>query len=369
MKVEREFVGFVLPFAVGIFLSVGIFQLKYSPLACSFSLGMSAIILMYILHPLRRKLSLIIMRGLISLLALSVGIFIGLSSGGMYISSNDGIFVERLSKIGYRMGSTIDSIAFSSPETAAILKALITGERGEIPQHVVKAFRESGAAHILSLSGFHLGIVYSIVRWSLLWMGNSVYAVRLRSLLTIIFCGIYTLATGAGPSIVRAFLFILLGEIARITHRYRSTSSLLFSALLIQLIIKPSSISSVGFQLSYAAMAGIAFIYPWLNGLWPGNPLDDRGFTRAVRSIWNSAAISISCQLTTGPLAYLYFNSFPHHFLLTNLIALPLTSLIIPFGILCLTLSLFGICPVFIINATETLISALSAALEIIAQM
>ncbi len=116
-------------------------------------------------------------------------------------------------------------------------------------------------------------------------------------------------------------------------------------------------------------MSGIAYIYPWLRDFWPGNPQEDRAFTRSVRRIWNSAALSIACQLTTGPLAYLHFESFPKHFLLTNLIALPLAGLIIPSGLAVLVLHSFGICPIIMVKAAEALVQALSAALEIIAGM
>ena len=103
--------------------------------------------------------------------------------------------------------------------------------------------------------------------------------------------------------------------------------------LLATLLAGAITITSVGFQLSYAAMAGIAFIYPRLKESWPGNPMDDGRMTKAVRWVWNSAAMSISCQITTAPLVWVHFHSFPQHFLLTNLLALPLTGLIIPVGI------------------------------------
>ena len=79
--------------------------------------------------------------------------------------------------------------------------------------------------------------------------------------------------------------------------------------------------------------------------------------------------MSIACQITTAPLAWYYFGTFPVHFLLTNLIALPLTGLIIPLAILTLTLSVFGICPEMISRACEMLVTALSQALDIISAM
>jgi competence protein ComEC len=140
------------------------------------------------------------------------------------------------------------------------------------------------------------------------------------------------------------------------------------SSLLIQLCITPQAISSVGFQLSYAAMAGIAFIYPWIRNFWPGKGRD--GFFRNhVRWIWDSAALSISCQLATGPLVYLYFGSIPKHFIMTNLAALPLTGLLIPSAVATVILNHTGICPDILIRITEKLADLLTGCLETIACM
>ena len=91
--------------------------------------------------------------------------------------------------------------------------------------------------------------------------------------------------------------------------------------------------------------------------------------TRPTRWIWNSAAMSIACQITTAPIAWLYFGTFPQYFLLTNLIALPLTSILIPASAVTLMLYKTGICPDLLIRITEWLTELLIRALEIIASM
>ena len=79
--------------------------------------------------------------------------------------------------------------------------------------------------------------------------------------------------------------------------------------------------------------------------------------------------MSISCQVTTGPLAWIYFQSFPQHFLLTNLIVLPLASLVIPAALATLMLHSLGLCPAFLIKGTELLVSTMITVLKIIATM
>lgn len=277
---------------------------------------------------------------------------------------------------GNGMIRTIESIPFQTPETGALMKALLTGDRSSLSPTVTEAFRASGASHVLALSGLHLGIIYMVLSKTMAIFGNGIYARRVRSCMLIIFCGFYTLATGAGSSIVRAFLFILLSEIARLSGRYRSLTQILLASLLLQLIFSPLSALSVGFQLSYAAMAGIAFIFPWLKGLWPeddsaSSPMTacGRKIVNIAKWIWTSAALSISCQLTTGPLVYIYFGSLPKYFLLTNLLALPLTGILIPSAVLTIFLSAIGCCPELVTQATESLANLLIWILSVISTL
>ena len=82
-----------------------------------------------------------------------------------------------------------------------------------------------------------------------------------------------------------------------------------------------------------------------------------------------SAALSISCQLTTGPLAYICFGTFPKYFLLSNLIALPLTGAIIPISILTVAMYTAGICPGILIRITEAAVQVMCRSLDIISGM
>lgn len=292
---------------------------------------------------------------------------------GMFIYANAGLchftdagasaFSESAARAGRAMQESIDSIAFRSHNTNAVIKALLTGNRRDIPAETVEAFRSSGASHILALSGLHLGIIYLIVSKLAGLAGGHPKAVLFRSVFCIAICTTYSFATGAGASIIRSLIFVIIGEVTRLLHRKPDIKSTLASSLVIHLSLNPSDISEIGFQLSYGAIAGIAWIFPKLKTLWPedGEPV--------MRRIWNSAALSISCQLTTGPIAWLYFGTFPQYFILTNLIAIPLTTLIIPAALLTASLNAMGICPHLLIRATETLVEALCGALSVIAAM
>lgn len=253
----------------------------------------------------------------------------------------------------------IDALPFGADTTAPLLKAFLTGDRSALEAHTVAVFRQSGAAHLLALSGLHMGILYLLLD-KLTWpWGGARAAAYLRFALMSLGGGFFTLMTGASPSIVRAYLFILINEILRLSGRPRKASRVLCLALLVQLVLDPSVIRSLGFQLSYLAMAGIFLFYPTLKSWYPEgsewNPL---------RRMWNAAALAISCQLTTAPLSWYRFHSFPRHFLLTNLMAIPVTTALLTSSVLTL---LFPV--TLTIKITDSLSRLLLWILEVIASL
>ena len=318
-----------------------------------------------LLHPCHKAWKEISIKGMIAAAAASCGIFAGLTDASISTSTPFDIpeIIRRAGSLAEKVRIIIADIPFRESSTNSLITALITGDRSGIPDHMLTAFRDSGASHILALSGLHLGIIYTGLNTILSILGNSPSARRTRSICILALCGTYTLATGAGASITRAMLYILLGEVGRLAGRQSRPSDILAGALFIQLAISPGSASDVGFQLSYAAMAGITFIYPWLKGLWP------EGKAGIMRWVWNSAALSTSCQITTGPLAYLHFGTFPKYFILTNLMGLPLIGVIIPLGLLTTLLHALGMCPELLVSITEKLVSCLTWILTTVASI
>lgn len=302
--------------------------------------------------------------------------------------------------------SMISSIPFPHEGTAPLVNALLTGDRSSLDDSVMNSFRDSGASHILALSGLHLGIIYGILLKVTSIFGKHPTVKAIRSLIIISLCGIYTLATGASPSLVRAFLFILVNETARLTHRSNNPLRVYCAALFIQTAINPQVISSTGFQLSYLAMAGIFLLYPALKKWYPqeeaaGDMLIENGASHtesdglegvmidkgccrarrcrtswmktivsaAPRKIWDAAALTISCQVFTGPLAWWKFGTFPKYFLLTNLLSLPLTSAVMLLAVSTSVLFAIGICPDFLISLTDSSASLLLFIMKVISSM
>ena len=270
---------------------------------------------------------------------------------------------------GRRLRGTFQVNDFvAHPESPVLVNALLTGDKSGLDKDIISAFRDSGAAHILALSGLHLGIIYGILRKVTSVMGNSPTANKIRSAGIIFTTFLYTLATGAGPSLVRAQLFITINEISHLAQRRTSLGKVYCSALLIQLTMNPLVISSVGFQLSYMAMAGIVVLYPRMKAWFPENEEGRTKFVSYVpKKMWDAMALAISCQIFTGPVAWLYFGTFPKYFIITNMFALPITSLLMIMATLTATLSAAGLCPTIIISITDKLSMMLIDIVKIIA--
>ena len=111
-------------------------------------------------------------------------------------------------------------------------------------------------------------------------------------------------------------------------------------------------------------MAGIFLLFPILEGWYPKGARFD-----PVRKIWEAAALSISCQVFTGPLAWFRFHTFPTYFLLTNLIALPFTTLLMGSAVTTLVLRSIHCCPGFLVRATDWLCQTLVWILQVISSM
>lgn len=277
-----------------------------------------------------------------------------------------GIVSTAAAKAVGHLRATIDAIPYPSVTTGPLVKALLTGDKSDLPKEITGIFRDSGASHVLALSGLHLGVLYLLLTRLTSPLGNSPKARKSRCSLIIVAALFYSIMTGATPSIIRAFLFITINETARLLGRKRDPVRVLLAALTVQLALKPDVISSVGFQLSYMAMAGIFLLYPTLERIYPAPSGSRLSRFNPFRKIWNAAMLSISCQIFTGPIAWHYFHTFPKYFILTNLVALPLTSAIMTLSVATIALSFFGTCPEPLVILNDQAMQALVFCLEII---
>lgn len=257
----------------------------------------------------------------------------------------------------------IDAVPFGDRDCNALAKALLSGDKSDVSRTINDAFRESGASHILALSGMHLGVMYWILLKMTSVFGNFPAVRKTRSCLIILISAWYTLITGASASLVRALLFISLNESAKMAGRETRPMNTFFIALVVQLTISPHNVTEAGFQLSYLAMAGIYLVYPKMKNWYPGNGRNP------LKRLWDTAALSISCQLFTGPAVWLIFGTFPKYFLVTNLLAVPLSTFIMILSATAVFLHHFGLCPDFLISLGTESIRLLTDILSIVSSL
>ena len=264
----------------------------------------------------------------------------------------------------YRLFSqAIDRLGFRNSGTTALVKALLLGDKSGLSAEVVQNFRKSGASHILALSGLHLGLVYGLISLILRILGNSPPSRIIRSAASVGFCLFYCIMVGAAPSVSSAMIFVLLREYGKLSRRCTDLRNLLWASFVLHICIAPRDFSGLGFQMSYLAVAGIAYLFPLLKSFYPEGGLK----YSPMKKIWESAALSISCQASTWPLARLRFGSTPGCFMLTNLICLPLTALVIPGALILTLMSLAGLVWEPSVLLLESMTGLLLRSLEIIA--
>lgn len=217
-----------------------------------------------------------------------------------------------------------------SEENIPLLSALTLGQRSALLPDTVDAFRASGVAHVLVVSGMHVGFLYLLVSLFVRMIPNR----HLSAIAGLSFLWGYAALVGFTLSVCRAvFMFSVLLVMRMVGERYRSFHAL-FLAAFIQLLITPSALFDVGFQLSYSAVLSILVFYPLLPDIALG--IKDSFWKRALLLVYKPVRLTISAQILTAPLVAYYFGQFPLYFVLTNLAVTLLVPVIFIGGFLVL---------------------------------
>ena len=223
--------------------------------------------------------------------------------------------------------TAINTLAKIIPNTqdCAVVVAFTLGDKSLLDHKTKQAYQVSGAIHVLALSGLHIGIIYNLLNYLLFFL-NFHHTSKLLKLLICACCIFsYAVLTGFGPSVQRAAIMILVWKVLAFSNRKSGKWDVFLLSACIIILIDPNEIKSIGFQLSYAATAGIIAIYPTLEaafGIYRGGCL-----YKYLKPVWSMISISIACQVSTAPLILYYFGSIPFYFLITNLAAIPLVTI------------------------------------------
>lgn len=210
---------------------------------------------------------------------------------------------------------------FISAREAGLAEALLIGYKDDLDKELVQSYVNTGVVHIIAISGLHLGLIY----WLLMQLFGWIKFRRLQWMKFVMIIGalwVFALLTGGSASVMRSalmFTFLAAGQLAN--KRSSTCNSLAASAFLL-LCYNPYWLWDAGFQLSYGAVLGIVlFMQPLYHCLYVKNKLLD--------AVWKLLATSLAAQILTAPVSIYLFHQFPLSFLLTNLVAVPLSSLVV----------------------------------------
>ncbi len=244
----------------------------------------------------------------------------------------------------------------------SIASALLIGYKVDLDKDLVQAYSNAGVVHLIAISGLHIGIIYFI----LVWIFSKIPGVKKSKVTRLIFILLclwfFAFLTGASGSVLRSALMFSFIAAGKSTSKKISIYNSMAASAFILLCYNPYLLWDVGFQLSYCAVLGIVisqpYIYKWF--------YIKNNFLNAI---WKLSSVSLAAQLFTFPICIFYFHQLPSLFLISNLIAIPLTTVALwaclilvavsPLNMVAITVGkiIFGV--IWMINYTVLFINAI----------
>ena len=233
----------------------------------------------------------------------------------------------------------------------AIISAMTLGDKTTLTPDLKDTFATGGASHLLALSGLHLGILYGLLAL-LVPKRRHPYFSGLLLMATI--WG-YTMLVGMMPSVVRAAIMLSIYAFVELLGRKILSLNTLGLTATIMLIVHPFGFFDIGFQLSFMAVFGIVLCHDSLLRVIPR-----RWQTKIVVPVWSIISVSLTAQISVMPLVIYHFGNFPTYFLLTNLVAVPLTTVILYLSIAVWGLSFSNLLQSFVVSLLSEFTHALN---------
>ncbi len=219
-------------------------------------------------------------------------------------------------------------------KAAGLAEALLIGYKDDLDKSLVTSYSNTGVVHVIAISGLHVGIIY----WLLLLLSAPLRKRKKMNVLSLLLVTaglwLFALLAGAGPSVLRSAVMFSMLAIGECLSKKASVYNSLAASAFLLLCYHPFWVWDVGFQLSYAAVLSIVvFMKPIYHLFYFKNKLWDL--------LWKLNAVTLSAQLLTVPVSIYHFHQFPNYFLITNLVAVPLSSIILMGEIALCCIALF----------------------------
>lgn len=215
-------------------------------------------------------------------------------------------------------------------ETGAFAAAIMTGDRSGIGQDTLEALRVSNLAHLLAISGLHLGllagVVFGAVRLgfaAIPYLGLRLPVKKIAAGVAVVAAGGYYALSGGNVATERAFIMVAVMLCAVMADRRALSLRAVALAALIVLVLRPEALLGPGFQMSFAATTALVAVFGWFRdheiSLGP----------RWLRPVVAVAMSSLVAGLATAPFAAAHFNQIAHYGLPANLLSVPLMGLLV----------------------------------------
>lgn len=204
--------------------------------------------------------------------------------------------------------------------------ALLLGNKAGIDPEVLDSFSNTGAMHVLAVSGLHVGIILIIFQ-TILGFFSKWISKKQSIIFSVVLIWGFGLLSGASPSVIRAVVMFSILTLGQLLSRKNSGMNNLLLSAVVLLMYDPYYLFDIGFQLSYVALIGI-FLFQnpiyrlihikqkWLDWLWKGS------------------AIGIAATIATTPFMLYWFHQFPNYFLLSNIVVMLLGFVVLLFLII-----------------------------------
>jgi competence protein ComEC len=205
---------------------------------------------------------------------------------------------------------------------AGLAEAMLIGYKDDLDKRLVQSYSDTGAIHIIAISGLHLGLIYWLLTLLCKPLANRKSGSILQPVLIIAGLWLFSFISGGSPSVMRsAVMFTCLVIGAHMNRKISVFNTLAASAFLL-LCYNPFWLWDAGFQLSYAAVLSLAIFY---------KPIYDLLFfpNKLIDFIWKSACVTLAAQLLTVPVSIYHFHQFPNLFLFANMLAVPVSGVVI----------------------------------------
>ncbi|MEQ9675369.1 MAG: ComEC/Rec2 family competence protein [Roseovarius indicus] len=230
-------------------------------------------------------------------------------------------------------------------ETGAFAAAIMTGDRSGIGQDTLEALRISNLAHLLAISGLHLGllagVVFGAVRLALAavpYLGLRLPGKKIAACVAVLAAAGYYALSGGNIATERAFIMVAVMLCAVMADRRALSLRAVALAALIVLVLRPEAMLGPGFQMSFAATTALVAVFSWFR---------DREISLGPRWLRPAVAVAVSslvAGLATAPFAAAHFNQIAHFGLPANLLSVPLMGvLVMPAALVAVCLLPFGL--------------------------